>query len=241
MLALLALSGIIPSLAGPLRPKTGRDDTLFLWTMGFGPAAVMLAMAIATGRAPRDMWGAPMWNLSGLIVANYLSPFSTPHACRRLGLYALAIIPAVALGYGAAGLVREHFTQRPARTGWPDREIAAALEARWLAATGCKLRIIVGDEWLASMAGARAKDRPSVLIYGKRQLSPWITESRLSAEGALVIWHADEGAAAASKFASPFAIAPEGIVELRWPRNSKAKPLRVAYATLPPAAPCAPN
>jgi 4-amino-4-deoxy-L-arabinose transferase-like glycosyltransferase len=241
MLALVALSGIAHRRAGPVRPKTGRDDTIFLWMMGFGPAAVIVAMAIATGRAPRDMWGAPMWNLSGLIVANYLSPLSMPDACRRLRLYALAIIPAGALGYGAAGLVREHFVQRPARTGWPDRELAAALEARWLAATGCKLRIVAGDEWLASMAGTRAKDRPSVLIYGKRELSPWITENRLSAEGALVIWHAGDGAAAASKFAAPFAMAPEGIVELRWPRNSKAKPLRVAYAAMPPVARCASN
>jgi hypothetical protein len=52
------------------------------------------------------------------------------------------------------------------------------------------LRIVAGDDWIASLVGVSAPDRPSLLSKGDRALSPWISAERLRCEGMLIVWDA---------------------------------------------------
>src|SRR5690606_7476285 len=50
------------------------------------------------------------------------------------------------------------------------------------------LEILIGDSEIAGGFAAFVDPRPSVLLDGNLQRSPWLTPERLRNEGALVVW-----------------------------------------------------
>ena len=234
MLAMVAIPGLIARGTGPVRANATPENTLFLWIIGFGPALLTVGMAMVSGRLPRDMWGAPMWNMSGLIIVNYFALTFSPLILPRLFKRALFLVLTVSFAFGVAGLYWDPYARKPVRTNWPDRELAAELEAKWHQVSSCPLRIVVGDNWLTGLVGIRASERPSVLIDGDFRRSPWITPDRVAKQGAIIVWQLEDNPGAGSNFAAPFDKKADGVIELPWPRNPKGKPLQVAYAILVP-------
>lgn len=217
------------------------EDTAFLLTIGLGPAALCCLLPLLDGVAVRAKWAAPMWNLSGLIIVNHVVPrLKGGAAWRRLAIAGIGLMVAVAVGYGVFERFGERLSKTPARTAWPDRALAADLQARWAETTACPLRIVVGDNWLAGLVALRSKDHPQVLIDGNYQFSPWITGDRLSRQGALVIWELPARGAPRANLPAPFDLAPRGVVVEAWPNADKSPPPRIAWATLPPARRCGP-
>jgi hypothetical protein len=76
------------------------------------------------------------------------------------------------------------------RVSWPQAEISRRMTAIWTRETGRPLRIVAGDDWIASLVGISAPDRPSLLSKGDRALSSWISAERLRREGMLIVWDA---------------------------------------------------
>jgi hypothetical protein len=69
-------------------------------------------------------------------------------------------------------------------------EISQRITAIWTSQTGQPLHIVAGDDWIASLVGVSAPDRPSLLSKGDHALSPWINAERLRREGMLIVWDA---------------------------------------------------
>jgi 4-amino-4-deoxy-L-arabinose transferase-like glycosyltransferase len=240
MLALLAIAGLIGrgALAPPSGPPVSTpEDRRFLVTMALGPALLAALAALVGGFGLRDMWGAPMFNLSGLLAVQILAGRLPRFDRRRFGLAVAALLVLTPLVYGLAATFGSTLTGRPRRIDWPDRAIASALEEAWHAGTGCPLRIVAGDSWLAGLVSVRASERPAVLLDGDPALAPWVTPERLSRNGALLVWRIE-----GNRTGIPPALARLGPAQVHppltfaWPRAPRVPPLRIGWAVLAPSA-----
>src|SRR5690606_15012558 len=50
------------------------QDAALLWYMWLSPMAVLVVLSLVFGVGLRDMWGMPMWALSGLLAASLIAP-----------------------------------------------------------------------------------------------------------------------------------------------------------------------
>ena len=132
---------------------------------------------------------------------------------------------------------RDHarLTGLAARVHWPQREIAERMGAIWKRETGSPLRIVTGDDWIAGLVGLTAEDRPSILNKGDPKFSPWITPSRIDAEGMLVVWDASRAPPDALQVRlAPYAVKQEVFA---WPHSNRRSPLVIRYVVIPPGRP----
>jgi hypothetical protein len=169
----------------------------FLLLMGLGPALLTAIAGALTGSGLKTAWGAPMFNLSGLLVVALLANrFSVPRV-QRLVVGAgvlLMLLPGLYFAHMRYGA---QFTGEPLRGNWPQARISRALERAWNdnpdMTGGGPLRIVVGDIWTAGLINLYTAHPPSVYIDCDPKKAPWITTDRLQREGALIVW--PEGAA----------------------------------------------
>lgn len=239
MVALLALAGLIGKGALSTHPsgdQASGEDRRFLMTLALGPALLTALAALLGGFGLRDMWGAPMFNLSGLLAVHLLAGRVEALRVRRFAVSVAGLLVLLPLVYGIVSLFGASLTGRPKRIDWPDRVLASALERVWRERTGCPLRIVAGDSWLAGLVSLRASGRPAVVLDGEPALSPWITPERLRRDGALLVWRIEDGQTGIpSSLAQLGSVEPGDPLTFSWPRAPRVSPLRIGWAVLPPS------
>ncbi len=241
LLLLLAVAGLVVRRRQPDGPADAparglhAETRRFLLWMGLGPALLTAAAAGLAGAGLRDMWGAPMFSISGLLALVLLRHRLPVLQARRLVVAAFGLLLLGALSYGVMVAGGPALTGEHKRANWPARSIAGDLARAWTEATRQPLRIVVGDVWLAGIVAVHAPggDRPSVLINGDRRIAPWVSESDLVRQGALVVWRHDrERDRLASRFP---ALQPQPPLSVPWP-DRRGEPLRIGWGVVPPAA-----
>jgi 4-amino-4-deoxy-L-arabinose transferase-like glycosyltransferase len=234
----IAPAAIVAAFAG-LRASPAnlscRDENLrFLLWLTLGPLLLTFVISLVTGLGIRDMWGAPMWNLTGLVLVKAAEPRWPSVSPRRLK-FCLAGLFAVGLtAYALANAVVPRLENRPSRTQWPDRKIAGTLSTIWRDQTHQPLKIIAGDGWLAGLVAMRANPRPSVWIDASFIKSPWITQQAVAREGALVVWRIRKVAMPAAALSQLPGLTMLGSKSFAWPGMPRAEPLRIGYGILMP-------
>ena len=174
-------------------PHTAGTDPQrrYIIFLALGPALLTVAVSTVTGIGLRDMWGMPMFTLSGLLIVTLLGRQWSSDLSARALLVATAFIVAPAFIYSGAVALSPTF-DAPKRNAWPMREIAGEAEAAWASRTDAPLRIVSGNYWLAGLVAAGAPSRPSVVYDGELSLSPWLTEEQLTKEGVFYIWAGED-------------------------------------------------
>jgi 4-amino-4-deoxy-L-arabinose transferase-like glycosyltransferase len=230
LLILLAATGF---LARAVWSKDQADSSSrwFLIAIGLGPALLTAIVAGATGTGLRDMWGTPMWNLSGLLIVSWwITPLSPKSQNRLLRGSIMMVLLLVTLRLVDMSLL-PYLKDKPSRTGWPDKALATELERVWQEETNCSLDIVAAEYWLGGLVSLRASTRPSVLIDGRMDYSPWIDAERLQASGVLMLWQGDE---MPNQLRQLGEVSAEGFLQLDWP-VSRAAPLQIGWAIKPPS------
>jgi hypothetical protein len=182
----------------------------------------------------RDMWGAPMWNLSGLVlvlgaVENWEN-VRLPWICAG----ALALFGIGLGGFVLANVIVPQREIRPSRIQWPDRALAQTFEAVWWHQFHSPLRIVAADGWLGGLVAMRSVPRPSVWIDADYRKAPWINPDMVKHYGALALWRIRPGQNEPSAFAALKGTTKPGRKSFVWPDVPKAAPLEIGYAILPP-------
>lgn len=159
-----------------------------------GPAIVTVLLSMVTGIGLRDMWGMPLFTLSGLLIVSLLGREWSMDVSVRALKVAILFVAALAIIYSGFVALSPRFGY-PQRNAWPMREIAEKAEAAWSSRTDAPLRIVSGKSWLAGLVAAGSPERPSVVFDGMLSVSPWLTAERLSKEGVLYIWSGEKAPA----------------------------------------------
>lgn len=164
------------------------EGWVFLLFMGLGPALLATVLGLVSGMGLRDMWGMPMWNLSGLLVAGLLPAARLPQLYPRLlkgmaaWLAAATVLMAAYVQWGG------QWRNKPSRTDWPQAALAREVQQVWAQHCSCPLDSVSGDYWLAGMAATAQPHIPSVMIGGNPAYSPWMSAERLAQHGTLVLF-----------------------------------------------------
>lgn len=186
LLIFLAIIGISRIRALP-RWKAQRSDFAFVATMALGPLVMTAVLSVATGAGIRDMWGMPMFSLSGLLLIFVLGKAWNDDMVRRALGVAIGFTVTFAILYG--GLVKvSEIRGSPKRNAWPMAEISEKATSAWHNRTSAPLAIVSGDMWLAGLIASGGSERPRVVYDGKLSLSPWMSEKDLQQNGALYVW-----------------------------------------------------
>ncbi len=174
-------------------PRTAGTDPQrrYIIFLALGPAVLTVALSTVTGIGLRDMWGMPMFTLSGLLIVCLLDRQWSSDLSARALVVATAFIVAPAFLYSGAVALSPTF-DAPKRNAWPMREIAGEAEAAWARRTDAPLKIVSGNSWLAGLVAAGSPSRPSVVYDGELSLSPWLSEEQLTKDGVFYIWAGKE-------------------------------------------------
>jgi hypothetical protein len=122
------------------------------------------------------------------------------------------------------------------RQNWPQTEIATRMRDLWTQSTGQPLRIVAGDatNWLSGVIAVSCCERPPSLFTDADHVrSPWITNERLTREGALVVW-TDRGGGLSQRLADLIGSRPRQVARFSIPGVPAAAPIVVHYAIIQP-------
>jgi 4-amino-4-deoxy-L-arabinose transferase-like glycosyltransferase len=249
MFLMLLIAGLIGPLRNPndlplASPPVSRRGWMFLIWFGAAPLVFILLGATTFSVGLRGAWGAPLWLMSGMLAVALTSDRFEHGSLVRLATMTAFVLPFVALVYAGMIVFGPSINRRPSPVNWPQAEIAGRMQAHWARATDQPLRIVIGDSEPAGLVALTGPAKPSLVIDGDLDISPWVTPERIAEQGALVVWRQLPGKEQpklpdVAKFMTGLAIGSE---TFQWPRRTKAEPLRLGYAViLPRAASTVPN
>lgn len=172
--------------------KSVPHDALLLWYMWLSPIAVLIVLSLVFGIGLRDMWGMPMWALSGLLAASFIAPANellTATKLRKAIISWLSVATVLMIVYVGFG---DKIRHKPSRMQWPEQALAIQAQTTWQSLSSCNLDSVSGEPWLGSLV-AMNSGFPSQMISGPASHSPWMNTRRLQQHGTLVMWQKGEG------------------------------------------------
>ena len=242
---LLALVPIVVLLllAGRPQPHLSRPtrDGWLLITIGLGPAFGFIAVSLLLGIGLRDMWGAPLFLLSGPLLMRFLDP--KPLMPKPFAIGFAVFISFGAFGYAVGTMAGPKITGTWERAHFPGRDLATEIGSSWRARHDAPLSIAIGDVWLAGNVSFYDPQTPSVYIDADPAKAPWLDDAQVREKGAVVIWTADKRGTRTIPLAeSPFAGLQQRfpdleemeplVLQARWLGGSA--PVGVGWAIIPP-------
>ena len=224
----LAISGLLRRSPPPQEP-VGRSTLVYLLWMGLGPAILIMVASLFTGTG--EAWGAPMYNLAGVVALAFLGHRLGAVEMRKLVICALICIIAISGAYAGIRWTKCNLRGRMDAVCWPAQKISDEAEAVWHAATPGRLDIVGGHPIFAPLAGLNAYDKPSIFTELNMQYAPWITKERLREHGILLVW---PGRDVPSYLQAWVGDIPVKTVLFDW--SLKAPPVAISFAAIPPGA-----
>ena len=168
--------------------------TPLLWYLWLSPILVLIVLSLVFGIGLRDLWGMPMWALSGLLAASFIKPATQALSAikiRKALVIWLTLVTVLMLVYVGFG---DKIRHKPSRMQWPEQALAAQAQDTWQALSSCKLDSVSGDRWLGALVAMnidKTQGFPSQMFSGPASHSPWMSAERLQQYGTLVLWQDD--------------------------------------------------
>ena len=209
----------------PTEPIAMADDydRRIVTLLAFGPAALLIAGALISGRGLISMWGYPLWLFLGLwLVMVARTRFERQRLPRLVGAWAV-VTALYIVAFVAQYAVLPHIDHRYRASLFPGDQLATTIADRFRAATGRPLAYVIGSMWLGGNVSAYASERPRTLIDGKPERAPWIDLADLRRRGAAVVWSDGDRSKLPQEFAEIAAgaeVQPPFTLPMRWGNGS---------------------
>ena len=219
----------------PARQQTAADrfDRRIVTLLALGPGTLMIALTALSGRGAVSMWGYPLWLFLGLWIVMAVGAVLDADRIKRVVAAWGFVFAVFVLVFLVNYSVLPSIDHRYRAVFYPGDELAAALTERFHAATGHKLRYVIGSMWDGGNLAHYSPDQPQVLIDGLPQRAPWIDLNDLRAKGAVVVWTKGDTERLPPQFAAIAGSAAVGTPFTLPPRRGDSV-LHVGWAVLPP-------
>ena len=234
-IVILWLAGLLGALSASRHRERNRRFGAYLLTLTIIPILLCILTTGVAGTGARRMWGVPMLNLVGLLAIWLTSSRFTHKALEQIQIAAAALLITLPVAYVTATTLSPELGYVK-RQNWPQTEIATRMRDLWTQSTGQPLRIVAGDatNWLSGLIALSCRERPPSLFTDADHVrSPWITNERLTREGALVVW-TDRGGGLSQRLADLIGSRPRQVARFSIPGVPAAAPIDVHYAIIQP-------
>lgn len=161
-----------------------------LWYLWLSPILVLVVLSLIFGVGLRDMWGMPMWALSGILAASFIAPATQAIMAIKLRkaliiwLTLVTVLMVVYVGFG------DKIRHKPSRMNWPEKALSAQSQTTWQTLSNCPLDSVSGAGWLSALVSMN-NGFPSQMISGPASYSPWMNIERIQQHGTFVLWQDD--------------------------------------------------
>jgi 4-amino-4-deoxy-L-arabinose transferase-like glycosyltransferase len=228
----------VPSLPAPQpseRWSVAADafDRRIVTLIAFGPGLTAIAITALSGRGAVAMWGYPLWLFTGLWIVMFVAPtLDAERVSRGVAAWG-AVFTVLALAFVINYSVLPSIDDRYRAVFYPGDKLGAALTERFHAATGRRLRYVIGSMWDGGNLAHYSPDQPQVLIDGKPARTPWIDLNNLRKDGAVVVWTQSDPKVLPAAFAAVASGAQVG-EPLDLPMRRGSAVIHVGWAILMP-------
>lgn len=219
-----------------------------LWYLWAAPIGVLVVLSLVFGIGLRDMWGMPMWALSGLLAASFIMPAAQALSAIKLRkvlviwLTLATVLMVVYVGFG------DKIRHKPSRMQWPEQALATQATDTWNELSSCALDSVSGDYWLTALV-ALNNGFPSQMFAGPADHAPWMSTTRIQNNGTLVMWQDGddillpllnevriENPNRVDNISDPTALVKQqGQWQIAWRDKSAAEPLTVNWIAYVPS------
>lgn len=211
-------------------------DRAYVMAMGLGPFALTLAFSGLLGLDLQSMWGAPMWCLLGLVAMVLLPAGISAAALRRFAVAWLLVFALALAVFAGSKLAGPHLRDKGGRVHFPGAALAQEITTRWRQAyPDRRLDIVIGKHWIAGNVSFYSDARPSIMINGRQEISPWIDDRRLARHGAVIVWEVGSDDPTPEQILAPF---PDAVIQapfrLPWRVGAALPAIEFGWAILPP-------
>jgi 4-amino-4-deoxy-L-arabinose transferase-like glycosyltransferase len=231
---LIALPLVVPRRAAQ-DAKAGAEvdafDRRIVALLTFGPATLLVAGSVISGRGLITMWGYPLWLFLGLWLVIVTGARIERARLGRIALAWSAVTALYAVGFVADGAVLPFFHKYRAAI-FPGDRLGAEISTRFRAATGTPLAYVIGSMWLGGNVSRYSPERPRTLIDGKPERVPWIDLADVKRRGAVIVWDGggDTVPPDFARFAAGARVQPPITLPWRWGRGEQT----FGWAIVPP-------
>ena len=216
--------------------KTKQPLNSFIWIVLILPLLIIAALPVIAGIGLKPMWGTPMFNFSGFLLIYWLGNRLNIIRAKRLILACLVLIPVIGSLSAIEHIYKKDNSDKPSRTLWPREEISQTLRDEYFVKTGQPLKYVLGHYWDAGLVASGDIQNIRTMVGGDRIKSPWISESELSKNGYLIVWHA--GTTPESALNERIVLLkkqgyPENTTTFEWSTNPEQEPIKLSYIVKP--------
>nr|WP_225444320.1 glycosyltransferase family 39 protein [Pseudomarimonas arenosa] len=153
-----------------------------LLALCLGPLILAMLYGAISGSRLKSTWAFPFFNLFGICLLQWLPLSLQPVRLRVFGI----LLALLMLGL-TAGHLAYKLRGSQSKTVFDGPALALAVENTWNDRFQRPLRIVAGDHILTAIVSTYAGSRPSMLIEGRFDLSPWLSRADVEREGAAVL------------------------------------------------------
>ena len=168
--------------------ETRKAALYFLWCTAF-PLALAASVSCVLNLHLHSLWAMAWLPYTGLVVLLWVRRPIGWSGLRTMG------IAWCALAFGTLGFVgirlvaRPHLTGSTANVYFNGEDLAEHVGARWKEATdGAPLGIVIGSYWIGGNVCVYHPEHPDIVIDAIPLRSSWVDLSRISVEGAILVW-----------------------------------------------------
>jgi hypothetical protein len=192
-LALLAAAAAVTEKGRPEVPAIARQPVgdfakSFVYFFALAPAFAGVVASVLSGRAMIVDGAGPLVVLSGLAVVVAAGDVIQLHRPRVLAWIWAASLIAPALATVAAIVLLPWTLGVALPVNQPSLAMASFFTDAFNRRTGKPLAFVIGDARLGGLIALGSANRPSLMIDGLRERSPWISDAALRESGALAVW-----------------------------------------------------
>ena len=171
------------TLVGKLRVGVaGSREIRWISLICFLPVLLAMLYGAVSGSRLKSTWAFPFFNLLGVVLVTWV-PLTLSN--QRLRVFGLALSLSM-LALTAAHLLYKTRSSQ-SKTVFDGAALALAVEQAWQERFDQPLRIVAADHILSAIVSTYAPSRPSMLIEGRYDYSPWLNQTDLQRFGAAVV------------------------------------------------------
>jgi 4-amino-4-deoxy-L-arabinose transferase-like glycosyltransferase len=230
LLPMLAIAFPLWRKGSPREARAAERNELqrdFLLLICLGPFVLDIIISATTGVQLQSMWGAPLWNFSGLCLVLY-APVAAQATLYRSVIWRSAVTGLVVVVILITKNVASPYVRhKPSRVHFPGNQLAAVIERQWKNHTDQPLSVVTGPWWPAANAGLCLDGPVQIYDFIYPEGSPWASDKVLRKQGGIIVWEIDGDGARC-----------EQQVRFRFPDAKILPPFALAWQTgadIPPA------